>query len=98
MNRYSTAKIGNRWDGKRVYKTTIYPRVALSENDIWITAGEGDYLDTLAFKYYKDPTMWWVIANANNIGKGRLSVPTGLQIRIPMNISKIIQDLKAANR
>lgn len=98
MKRYSTNAVQTRWDGKKVFKSTIYPSIKKSNNDILITASEGDYLDTLAQKYYKDPTLWWVIANANNIGKGRLSVLPGTQIRIPSDVISIINEFKRLNK
>jgi nucleoid-associated protein YgaU len=98
MRRYATTATGTRYDGKQVYKTTIYPSVAPSPSDILVIANETEYLDTLAFKYYKDPTLWWVIANVNNVGKGRLSVEPGTQLRIPTDINKILNDFKNINK
>jgi hypothetical protein len=97
MRRYDDITVDKRWDGKRVYKSTLYPTVPYSTTDILVIAGEGDYLDTLAFKYYKDPTLWWVIANVNNVGKGRMSVEPGTQLRIPTDISRILNDFKNIN-
>ena len=57
----------------------------------------GDRLDTLAFKYYQDSSLWWIIARANNIGKGDLTVPIGKQIRIPQNQYEIIDQYKELN-
>ena len=98
MKRYSTNAKQFRWDGKQVFKSTVYPTIKASSSDVIITASEGDYLDTLAQKYYKDPSLWWVIANANNIGKGRLSVPAGKQIRIPFDIVTIVNEFKRMNQ
>jgi len=98
MKRYSTTPVVKRYDGKRVYQTTLYPSVYSSPNDMIVIAGQGDYLDTLAFKYYKDPTLWWVIANANNIGKGRMSVEPGKQLRIPTDVVRILNEFDNLNR
>jgi hypothetical protein len=54
-------------------------------------------LDNLAFKYYKNPSLWWIIAQANNIGKGKLSVPAGLQLRIPINVTTILNNYTVLN-
>ena len=86
-----------RYDGKRVYKTTQYPVIRISPADITVISNEGDYLDTLAYKYYGDPTLWWVIAVINNIGKGRMSVEPGLTLRIPTNINAIIDQFNKLN-
>jgi hypothetical protein len=97
MNRYYNAKIDTRFDGKRVYKSVIYPKISDNASDIYIITNETMFLDSLAFKYYKDVSLWWVIALANNLGKGRLSVPAGLQIKIPGNILKILDDFALIN-
>jgi nucleoid-associated protein YgaU len=99
MKRYSNIKQGARWDGKRILTTVLYPEIPTSESDIFIISKSTDYLDTLAFQYYGDPTLWWIIALANdNMGKGRLSVPIGIQLRIPMNTSTILSDYERINQ
>lgn len=98
MNRYiqSDNNVFSRYDGKRVFRTTRYPKIPVSLNDLYIVATETDYLDSLAYKFYKDSTLWWVIAQANNI-KATLKAPTGIQIRIPRNIEQIITAFRKAN-
>jgi hypothetical protein len=39
-------------------------------------------LDIIALKYYNNPTMWWIIAAANNI-LDVFEVPVGTVLRIP---------------
>lgn len=97
MNRYDSTKIVKRWDGKRVYNTTYYPTISPSETDGIIVSNEGDYLDSLAYKYYSDPSLWWIIALANNLGKGRMSVPPGIQLRIPSNPTSILVQFNSLN-
>jgi len=95
--RYQFTPIQKRWDGNRVYATTYYPVIPPDVNDIYITASEEDYLDSLAKKYYGNESYWWVIANANGLCNGRIYIPVGKQIRIPGNLPQIMQDLKEAN-
>lgn len=99
MNRYtpSTTRVFNRYDGKRVFSTTYYPKIPVGVNDVYIFASDMDYLDSLAYKFYKDTTLWWIIAQANGI-KNTLKAPTGQQLRIPQNISGILSDFNQANR
>lgn len=97
MKRYEHIKIQKRWDGKRVYKSAVYPPINYSEKDIFVISKEGDFLDSLAYKYYKDPSLYWIIARANNLGKGRMSVPAGLTLRIPGNVNNIIVAFKRLN-
>jgi hypothetical protein len=98
MNRYinNETNVFKRYDGKRVFRTTRYPKIPIGFNDIYIVASETDYLDSLAYKYYQDSTLWWVIAQANGI-KASLKAPTGVQIRIPQNIDNILLAFKREN-
>jgi len=97
MNRYSFAKQDKRWDGKRVYKSLLYPTIPVAYNDLYVITNEVTTFDSLANKYYKDSTLWWVLAQANKLGNGKLSVPAGIQLRIPQNINNIIGDFKLLN-
>ena len=49
-----------------------------------------DRLDLLANQFYGDPKLWWVIANANNIGKGTLFIEEGAVLRIPANPKNVV--------
>ena len=69
----------------------IYSPVVKSEKDTFVITQEGDRLDLLANEFYQDSSMWWLIADANNLGKGDLIVPAGKQIRIPV-LSTLLQD------
>lgn len=97
MNRYENIQILKTESGKRYKKTIKYPIIEKNENDIYIVGSQGDRLDNIAHKYYKDSTLWWIIARANNIGKGSLSVPIGTQIRIPYNYLNIIDEYRKLN-
>ena len=97
MKRYDQIPTQTRYDGKQVYKSTIYPPIIPSSTDIVVISNTEDCLDTLAYKYYGDPTYWWVIANVNNLGKGRLSIPAGITLRIPTDITNIINQYNLVN-
>jgi len=55
-------------------------------------------LDTLAYKYYGDVNDWWILARANDLGKGSLYVPAGTQLRIPTNIALPYKNLEQLNK
>lgn len=95
--RYQFTPTEKRWDGKNVYRTTYYPIIPESYDDFYVTVSESDYLDSLAKKYYGDETLWWIIARANNLPGYKLSVTTNKQLRIPGNISVIMNRLKELN-
>ena len=94
INRYQNIP-KTKIDGKTVYKTSRYPEIPLSENDIYVISTQGDRFDVLAQQYYGDSSLWWIIsiANTGNAGAGTLPVlpqnsliiPEGTQIRIPNN-------------
>jgi len=95
--RYQFTTTEKRYDGKNVYKTTYYPQIPESAEDIYITVSEVDYLDALAKKYYGDESYWWIIASANNLPGYKLSIDTSMQIRIPSNVSSILNRLRNIN-
>ena len=80
------------------YRTTNYPIYEKRATDRYIFSREGDRLDLLSNDFYKDPRYWWVIAQVNNLGKGTLSIPAGLQIRIPFPIDDLLNRLRAAEQ
>ena len=85
MNRYKYI-IDDRIDTTKMRKrknSSLPPKLAAGENDYYIIAREGDRLDNLAYEYYADASQWWVLAQANHLGKGTLVVPPGMRLRIP---------------
>ena len=97
MNRYATTKRKKDSSGVTVYGTTYYPKITLQNSDKFIVTKEGDRLDTLAHKFYGDHTLWWVISKASGI-KGKVGLKAGTPLRIPGNISKIVEQFHALNR
>ena len=87
MSRYSSTKITKKdllpKNKNRVnaYATTIYQRIPETNGDLHIISTEGDRLDNLAFKFYKDESLWWYIGKANGITT--LNIPAGTSLRIP---------------
>jgi len=94
MSRYSRIKINKNPkdnNGASFYSTVFYPKVPLSENDIYVLTAENDRLDLLATQFYGDPKLWWIIASANsNIPQHTINIPVGTQLRIPLNTSQVI--------
>jgi hypothetical protein len=96
MNRYNTSNVGKGYDGKRFFRTTSYPPIPNDPSDIYMIASSEDFLDELANRFYKDTTLWWVIAQANGI-RGTLKPKSGQQLRLPGNINSIITRFNEAN-
>ena len=94
--RYQTTKTKKSKEGFRTYTTTYYPNIPISDSDTFILAKEGSRLDSLANEYYGDTKLWWVLAKSNGI-RGKIALKAGELIRIPGNITKIIDDFEAIN-
>jgi hypothetical protein len=98
-NRYAYSKVIQSNETKKQYlESTIYPKIKANDNDFYIISEAGDRLDLLANKYYNNPTMWWVIATANNLNDANFFVQEGIQLRIPSNINEILSDLQKINK
>ncbi len=98
-NRYTYSSIQTESTTKRKYLgSTIYPKIVPTDNDLYIISEVTDRLDLLANKYYGDRSLWWVIAVANNINDASFYVKEGLQLRIPSNLSQILNDLEKINK
>ena len=93
-SRYDHTKTKRNELGKRVFKPTMYPRIPIRDSDIFIYPKFGDRLDNLAFKYYKDVSLWWIIAKANNLYMGEIGLDPTVQIRIPLDIEPILVKLE----
>ena len=92
-NRYTYTKQLKDIDTKKNYlESTIYPVIKPNDNDLYIISEQGDRLDLLAYKYYNDVSMWWIIATANNIHDAKFSFPDGTILRIPTQYIEIVNN------
>ena len=97
-NRYENIELLRTELGKRYKKTIRYPKMAKESQDMYIISIQGDRLDNLAYKYYEDARLWWILARANNLGKGDMEVPIGTQLRIPYDYIAILNEYKELNK
>ncbi len=81
------------------YQTVTYPLASRNPNDIFIITEFGDRLDSLAYKFYNDSSLYWVIysANPNTIRADQLYLPAGVQLRIPINVAEIKASYQSLN-
>jgi len=77
-------------DGRVVYRSKIYPQIPLRDDDMYVASETGDRLDTLAYQYYEDSSLWWIIASANNIHNAPFGLKDGTILRIPQNYIEIL--------
>ena len=85
MSRYSQISvIKTIGDEKRRFANVKYPQISLDSQDIYLYTVQGDRYDVLAFNFYKDPDLWWIINKANsNQDSASLYPAIGSQIRVP---------------
>jgi nucleoid-associated protein YgaU len=99
MNRYTNSTIDQTQQGKPYLKQRFYPNIPLSENDVYVITTVGDRLDSIAYSYYNDATLWWVISAANNnITKGALYPIPGTQLRIPTDLNMVLNLFNQFNK
>jgi hypothetical protein len=89
--RYSNNRTKKTIDGKEVYTPKMYPTIPESFLDIHVATETGDRLDTLAFQFYNDASLWWIIASANHIHTAPIGFADGTILRIPTNHIEILQ-------
>jgi len=94
-NRLKGGDLSNSKVGK-IKHLTIPKYVILPKHpsDLYIKAVQGQRLDILSNQYYGTPKYWWVLALANNMGKGTLFVKPGYQLRIPHNPHEFVSKQK----
>ena len=81
-SRYHDCSKHTDYDGN-VYLGMRYPiKNPVNSDDIFHTVQQGDRLDTLAKKYLGKASLWWVIADYNDIFFA-LELPIGKTLLIP---------------
>jgi hypothetical protein len=102
LNRYNNISISTKSPikpGKRFYALVKYPEIPLSVSDIYVITQKKDRYDLLANRYYGDKSLWWIISIANpSITQDTLNPPEGMQLRIPTNITGIINSFNSLNQ
>jgi phage tail protein X len=84
-SRYLNNETKKTIDGRQVYRSRIYPSIQPSDQDTFVATETGDRFDTLAYQFYKDSRLWWIIATANNIHDANIGFEEGTILRIPSN-------------
>jgi hypothetical protein len=70
-------------DGITFWDLLDLPYIPPQTDDIQYTVNMNDRIDSLAYQFYKDPVLWWVIAEANDLEILPTDLQTGMVIRIP---------------
>ncbi len=91
--RYKNAPVVRDKNRKRYYRPTIIPNIPLSDSDVYVYPKVGERLDLLAYQFYGDSNLWWIIAKANELTNGQIGLSSEKKIRIPVNIQSILENL-----
>lgn len=104
MSRYDNIvyTVSERFDTdskRRIYDSLIDPSIPYLDTDVYVRTVFGDRLDSLAFEYYSDATLWWVIVAANpGLRKDSVFLEPNLQLRIPIDAVRVLQLLDSQNK
>jgi phage tail protein X len=83
---------------RRYYDSLLDPTIPLSYDDIYVVTTIGDRLDLLAWKYYANAELWWIISAANpELRKDSLYLDPGIQLRVPANYDTVLALYKDQN-
>lgn len=64
-------------------------KIIPSSNDVLHKLKMGERIDNLAYKYYKDPTLAWIITAANPEFDNEFEIPIGTTVRIPVPLQRV---------
>ena len=51
----------------------------------------------LAYKYYNDVGLWWVISRANRLDPSQIGLEASTVLRVPTDIAEVIRSFRALN-
>ena len=95
--RYDSVKKRRDKNGNRYLVPSTVPNIPIKDSDVFVYPICGDRLDTIANRFYNDPSLWWIVAKANNIGEGRIGLDMEKKLRIPTEIGDIIDLVEINN-
>lgn len=83
--------------GSLYYRNNVYPEITPTDSDYYVVTTIGDRLDLLAYDFYQDSSLWWIIASANALPGDSIYPPIGIQLRIPIDVQRILSSYNIAN-
>ncbi len=91
--RYQNNQVKITPDGRQVFRSRFYKPIPLRDDDIYVVTQTGDRLDTIAYQFYGDASLWWIIASANNIHTAPIAIEDSLILRIPANYIDLMNNI-----
>lgn len=96
--RYKSTKIKlDKETNNRVLKITQYPKITPKNSDVIYYTRFDDTFMSLAYRYYGDQSLWWVIARANTPFKGNMKFTPGQKIVIPTEVQDFLNEFTRIN-
>jgi len=54
-------------------------------------------MDVLAYQYYDDVGLWWVISRANRLDPSDIGLKAASKLRIPTDIADVLRKFRSIN-
>jgi len=83
--------------GNLMFAPSYYPDIEAKSDDNYIITGTEDRLDLIAYDFYGDSTLWWVVDMVNRLEGDSMYPTAGVYLRIPRNISELMNSYTKAN-
>lgn len=83
MKRYQTELIADTTKNIPYFQTILLNEIKEEVVPFYYTTRGTERLDNISNFFYKTPANWWVLAKANNLAQGTISVPDGTKLHIP---------------
>lgn len=96
-SRYLITPTEKNEDKKTIYSQTYYPEIGFYEDDVYIITSTQDRFDLIAYDFWGDKDLWWVVPMVNNLECNSFFPPVGIQLRIPRNIIDILNKFNKEN-
>tara|TARA_A100001391_G_C5064348_1_gene276817 strand:- start:146 stop:454 length:309 start_codon:yes stop_codon:yes gene_type:complete len=84
-------------NGSPFLKPTFYPDIPERDTDIIHLVRYGERLELLAYRYYGDTALWWIISRANNLDPSDIGLKAATELRIPQDTGDILREFSAIN-
>lgn len=83
MNKYQTDLTVDKTKNIPYFQTVLLSDIPEETVPFYYTTRGNERLDILANRFYQNSSKWWIIAKANNLANGTVSVPNGTKLFIP---------------
>tara|TARA_B100000902_G_C27103559_1_gene810037 strand:- start:81 stop:401 length:321 start_codon:yes stop_codon:yes gene_type:complete len=94
--KYTKRKL-DKETNNRILSVTHYPKITPKNSDIIYYTRFDDTFMRLAYTYYGDQSLWWIIARANAPFKGNTKFTPGSKIIIPIEYQDFLNEFNRLN-